>query len=229
MSQASAFIFDMDGTMVDNMEFHGRAWVEFLAQLGIEMDAEEFLRRTSGMTNARILRSILGPHLSIREVAAYAARKEALYRELYRPYLRPVPGLRSFLAQTRRLDIPLALATSAGWENIAFVLEGLGLTSAFQAVVDADAVERGKPHPEMFLTAAARLGVPPEGCVVFEDSRAGLEAARRAGMAAVALSTTHPPAELGRLPGVVRVVDDFWGLDPRGVLEALEDAGSVET
>lgn len=213
MRRWKAFILDMDGTLVDNMGFHLRAWCAFLAELGVDVSPEAFLRRTGGMPNPQILRMVLGEDLSEAEVTAYAERKEAVYRELYRPHMEPVAGAIDFLQQARGRATPLALATSATQPNIDFVLEGLKLVSTFEVVVSVEDVERGKPHPDLFLTAAQRLGVDPGICLVFEDSRSGVEAAHRAGMAVIALATTHRVEELEGLPGVVEVVEDFTVLD----------------
>lgn len=218
MNPPGAFILDMDGTIVDNIPFHVRSWLALLHELGVSITEDEFIQRMIGKTNAETLRELVAADLSDDQIAAYAARKEALYRELYRPHLRPVPGLRPFLRDARRLGIPLALATSAPPENIAFVLGGLGIAGYFQAVIGADRVSRGKPHPDLFLAAAGDLGVPPARCLVFEDSLMGLEAARRAGMPAVAVATTLHAAELAGVPGVVQIVQDL-ALDPATLLE----------
>lgn len=218
MDLIEAFIFDMDGTIVDNMGFHSQVWVEFLAELGVSLTPTEFHRLTGGMTNRQILRQMIGDHLSDPEIAAYSEQKEVRYRSVYRNHLKPVAGFMGFLEEARRLGAPMALATSAERPNIQFILGGLGIESVFRAVVGAEEVERGKPDPEMFLKAAGRLGVDPERCLVFEDSSAGLKAAHRAGMRAVALATTTAPEVLRGLPGVVRVAEDFTTLDPRGLL-----------
>ena len=213
MDRWKAFILDMDGTLVDNMGFHLQAWRVFLADLGVEISPEDFLHRTGGMQNPQILRMMLGDDLSEAEIADLAERKEVVYRELYRPHLAPVAGAIDFVHRARERAVPLALATSAEQPNIDFILEGLGLASTFDAVVGAEDVERGKPHPEIFLTAAEGLGIEPDGCLVFEDSRSGIEAAHRAGMAVIALATTHRAGELEDLPGVAEVVEDFTALD----------------
>jgi beta-phosphoglucomutase family hydrolase len=213
MDRWEAFILDMDGTLVDNMGVHLRAWTTFLADFGVEISPEAFLRRTSGLQNPQILRMMLGQDLSEAEVDAYAAQKEARYRDLYRPHLEPVDGGIAFLEEAWQRGAPLALATSANQPNVDFVLGGLGIEDLFDAVVSAEDVERGKPHPEMFLATAQQLGVEPDCCLVFEDSAAGIEAAHRAGMAVIALATTHDEDELRALPGVVDVVEDFTVLD----------------
>jgi len=213
MSPSGAFILDMDGTIVDNIPFHIRSWLALLAELGVPITEDEFIRRMVGKTNVETLRELVDANLADGEIAAYAERKEALYRELYRPHLRPVPGLDEFLQDALRLGIPMAVATSAPRANIDFVLGGLGIEGYFQAVIGADRVSRGKPHPDLFLAAAEALGMAPARCLVFEDSLMGLEAARRARMPAIAVATTLDVRELVGVPGVVQVVENF-SLDP---------------
>jgi beta-phosphoglucomutase family hydrolase len=208
-----AFIFDMDGTIVDNMAWHTRVWLDILAGEGVPITPEEFHRQTAGKTNAVLLRQVLGD-LSDEQVVALAARKEEKYRELFRPHLQPVPGLVPFLERSRALGVQVALATSAGCANIAYVLEGLGAEKLFDAVVSGEELTHSKPHPEIFLTAAAKLGVPPARCVAFEDAPAGIEAARRAGMRVVAVTTSLSAEEALREEGVIRAECDFTAIEP---------------
>ena len=125
---------------------------------------------------------------------------------------------RRFLGGAAAAGIALALATSAGENNIRFVLQGLGLESYFEATVRGDEVTNGKPAPEIFLTAAARLGVPPENCLVFEDAFAGIEAAGRAGMSVVALATTLRPEQMRDIAHIVRITTDYIPLEPSELL-----------
>jgi beta-phosphoglucomutase family hydrolase len=220
-----AFIFDMDGTLVDNMSFHERTWLELLAGCGVAVTADEFHRRASGRTNPDILREFLGDRLAEHEVAEWTERKEALYREAYRPHLRAIAGLPGFLESARLLGVPLAVATSGTPGNVEFVLDGLRIGALFATVVTGGEVTRGKPDPEMFLIAAERLEVEPASCVVFEDSRAGVEAAIRAGMRVVVLATTPGIRELEGREGVVDVVADYSDLDPRALLRGRAAGG----
>jgi beta-phosphoglucomutase family hydrolase len=220
-----AFIFDMDGTLVDNMSFHERTWLELLAAQGVPVTADEFHRRASGRTNPDILREFLGDRLAEHEVEEWTERKEALYREAYRPHLQAIAGLHGFLESARSLGIPLAVATSGTRGNVEFVLDGLRIGPLFATVVTGEEVMRGKPDPEMFLTAAQRLGVEPASCLVFEDSRAGVEAAIRAGMRVVVLATTPGIGELEGRAGVVQVVEDYSELDARALLRGPAAGG----
>ncbi len=209
-----AFIFDMDGTLVDNMRFHTEVWLDVLASQGVVIDSDTFKRQTAGKTNTQILREQLGKDLRDDEINSVSEQKESLYRQRYRSHLKPVQGLRDFVDGARRLKIPLALATSAGSANVAFTLSALEMGACFQAVIDCTGVQHGKPHPEIFLMAASQLQVPPEACVVFEDSMAGIEAARRAGMQTVVITTTLHAEELAGRSSVLLAVPDYTTLDP---------------
>ena len=220
------FIFDMDGTLVDNMSFHEKTWLDLLAEQGVSVTVEEFQRRASGRTNPDIIREFLGDRMADHEIGEWTERKEALYREAYRPHLRAIAGLHHFLEAAEAQRIPLGVATSGTPDNVAFVLDGLGIGPLFAAVVTADDVTRGKPDPEMFLAAAARLGVDPSRSVVFEDSRAGVEAGRRAGMRVLVIATTPGIHELEGTPGVIAVVDDYTELDARALLAGGQVKGT---
>ncbi len=203
----------MDGTLLDNMRFHTEAWMETIAELGQDpVDPSNWEQRTSGVPNRTIIAEMLGVHTN--HVAEWVERKEAAYRRLSYGNLEALPGLRPFLDNATRLGIALAMATGAGPANIAFNLDALDLHAYFPVIIGADDVARGKPDPEVFLTAADRLGVAPEGCVVFEDAPLGIESARRAGMAVVAFTTMLSADELSVIPGVSRVADSFEHLDP---------------
>ena len=208
-----AFIFDMDGTLVDNMKFHSQAWMALFESLGIYLDADEFQRRTAGKTNPEILRKFTGRDLSEDEIQVLSDQKENFYRDLYRPHLKATTGLRPFLEQAQEQHIPMGLATAAGKENIAFVLHGLKLEDFFSAIVGAEDIKKGKPDPEIFIKSATKLHIQPQDCIVFEDSLFGIEAAHRAGMRAVFITTSHQPEALGDQPAIMFSVPDFSTLD----------------
>lgn len=218
MTAPIAFIFDMDGTMIDNIQFHLQAWQDFLSSQGIAITAAELDRQNHG-TIGEVLRRICGEHLSDAEVLKLGERKEARYRELYRPHLKLVAGLNSFLDEAQRLDIPMALATSGAAPNTDFVMDGLGIRSYFQTWVGGDDVTFGKPHPETFLKAAQRLNRSPEQCLVFEDTLSGIAAAEQAGMKAVAITTTLPAQAFADLPAVYCAAPDFTTLSPIALMQ----------
>jgi beta-phosphoglucomutase family hydrolase len=207
-----ALIFDMDGTIVDNMGVHTAVWLDILAGFGVTMTRLEFQAATAGMTNPELLRLLVDPDMADDTVATIARRKEARYREQYAPSLEPLPGLLALLRQARQAGMALAVATAANKGNIDFVMNGLQMWDYFDVIVGADDVVRGKPHPDLFLLAAEQLGVPPAHCLVFEDAMTGIEASRRAGMSVIGVATSHSAAELAAQPGVCQTISDFTQL-----------------
>jgi beta-phosphoglucomutase len=218
MSGEIAFIFDMDGTIVDNMRVHNQTWQTVLADEGVQIDIEEFNRQTTGKKTPEILRLFLGERASGDEIQRISDKKETIYRQVFRPYLRAIAGLPGFLEQARRLGVPLALATSAGKVNIEYTLTGTGLKAYFDVLVGGEEVQHGKPDPEIFLMAAQRLGIPPQRCLVFEDALLGVEAACRAGMKAIAITTTIPAKDFVGVCPVLEIAGDFLDLRPEQVI-----------
>ena len=216
-----AFIFDMDGTIVDNMAFHTESWLEFFARRGKNYDADAFFRETAGAQGREILRARLGPDIPDEEIAVLAQEKDALYREMYEPHLRAIHGFDDLVAQSKARGVALAVATSAPPANIVFTLDGLDIRKHFDTVVGAADVARGKPHPDVFLKAAERVNTRPEDCIVFEDAPLGVEAARRAGMRAVVLTTTLPAAAFAEYDNVLRIVSDFSELTSEDLFAGL--------
>ncbi|ATQ77429.1 beta-phosphoglucomutase [Massilia violaceinigra] len=204
-----AFIFDMDGTIVDNMSFHTESWIAFFQRRGKDIDADEFFRATAGRQGKEIIRSHMGEHLNDDEVRVLNDEKELVYRELYEPHRKTVMGFDVLIALAKEMNVALAVATAAPNANITFTLDGLDLRRHFDTVVGAADVARGKPHPDVFLLAAERCGVAPEHCIVFEDAPLGVEAARRAGMRAVVLTTTLPAEAFAEFDNVIHIASDF--------------------
>ena len=200
--------------MLDNMAVHMQVWLEYLANEGVALEPAHFYKFAAGRTNPEILREMISPDLSAEEIDAHSRKKEDLYRLRYRPILSAVKGLPAFLQASFALGIPMAVGSSAGCENILFHLDGLGFEPFFSTLVGSEDIRHGKPDPEIFLLAAQRLGVPAEKCLVFEDTPAGLEAADRAGMRAIALTTTYPADRLQNHACVLQVVPNFESLDP---------------
>ena len=210
---ARAFVFDMDGTIVDNMAFHTRSWITFFERRGKAVDADEFFRTTAGRQGQEIIRSHLEQELADDEVATLIHEKEGVYRELYAPHLRAVSGFEDLIATARASGTKLAVATAAAPAQNELTRGGRGRGRPVGAIVGAADVARGKPHPDVFLEAARRCGVAPEHCIVFEDAPLGVEAARRAGMRAVVLTTTLPASSFAEFDNIVAIVNDFAALD----------------
>jgi HAD superfamily hydrolase (TIGR01509 family) len=206
-----AAVFDMDGVLVNNSRFHREAWRRLSREEGFALTDPEFWRQAIGRPVEEAVPRILGRPVPPAEAARLAQRKTALYHELADGQAPPVAGVVEFVRALAALGVPRALATSAVAESAARILDGIGLAAVFPVQVTAGQVQRGKPDPEVYLTAAARLGVPPAACVVFEDAVVGVEAARRAGMAVVGLTTAHAETEL-RAAGATWTAPDFTGL-----------------
>lgn len=215
-----AMVLDMDGVIVDSNPLHARAWMLYNRRFGIDA-GETTADRMYGRRNDEIVRDFFGPRLSSEEVAAHGAAKEELYREMLGPRLAEtlVPGVREFLE--RHAAHPVGLATNAEPANVDFVLDRSGLRAYFRVVVDGHQVRHAKPHPEIYLRAAALLSAAPRNCIVFEDSFSGVEAARAAGARIVGLRTTHR-----QLPGADLEIDDFRGPQLEAWLRAQIPDGS---
>jgi len=204
-----AFIFDMDGTIVDNMGFHSQSWIAFFERRGRKIDADEFFRATAGRQGKEIIRAYMGEHLSDEENRLLNEEKETVYRELYQPHLKTIDGFEGLVEEARKHGVALAVATSAPAANIAFTLDGLNIRRHFDVIVGAADVARGKPEPDGFLLAAQRCGADPKDCIVFEDAPLGVEAARRAGMRCVVLTTTLPAEAFASFDNVIHIATDF--------------------
>lgn len=206
-------IFDLDGTLVDNMAVHAEAFAIFVERHGLPPLTLADRARLDGKRNTDIFPDLFGRPLAADFLRACIDEKESLYRELSRGRLAPLAGLGALLDALDAERIPVAVATSAPAENVAHTLRELGLSDRLTRVVRSDRVARGKPFPDVFLAAAELIGVAPQACFAFEDAPAGLQAARAAGMTCVALTTGFPAdslAALGAAPDLaVRDFEEF--------------------
>jgi HAD superfamily hydrolase (TIGR01509 family) len=206
--QPRALLFDMDGTLVDNMDYHRQAFLVWAQREGLADSESEILAKTHG-TIGDIVRRFF-PHIrDADQLFAIGERKEATYRELYAPHLRLLPGLIEVLEAARKRSLPMAVATAGDQTNIAFTLDGLNIRHYFSAIVGGEDVAQGKPHPDVFLIAAQRLGIEPQHCLVFEDSPAGVEAARRAAMSCYVVNPMNPRDEFGEADHVLEFAPDY--------------------
>ncbi|MBZ5724774.1 MAG: beta-phosphoglucomutase family hydrolase [Acidobacteriia bacterium] len=198
-----ALVFDMDGVIVDSNPVHREAWTAFNRRFGVAT-TEAMQQRMYGKRNDEIIRDFFGAGLPPEEIARRGAAKEEMYRSMIAGRIEEilVPGLRALLARYRAA--PMALASNAEPENVAFLLDRAGLRPYFQVLVDGHQVRHPKPDPEIYRRAAELLSVPPADCIVFEDSYAGVDAARAAGTRVVGIRTTH-----ATLPGADLTVDNF--------------------
>ncbi len=199
----------MDGVLVDNAGMHFRAFDIFCRRYGVD-DWQRKFTSAFGMGNDDIMRLLLPASLvEKRGTQALSDEKEAIYREIYAPTIEPVKGLRELLAHLKTGGVRCAVGSSGCRENVRFVLEKCGIADCFDAQVSGDRVSRCKPDPEIYLTAAAELGLDPSDCVVFEDAVAGIEAAARAGVRRTIALATSLPAEKLRTTQAAYIVNDF--------------------
>lgn len=195
-----AVLWDLDGTLVDSEEFHWQAWRETMSGEGVSLTHEQFLE-TFGWRNDSIIPRWL-PHAGQDLAHRIGEEKEARYRALVRERgLSPLPGAAEWVRRLASEGWLQAIASSAPRLNVDVVSEALGLAHYFAALVSAEDVARGKPDPEVFLTAASRLGVPAARCVVVEDAAAGTEAARRAGMRSIGIARAGKSLEADSVAG----------------------------
>lgn len=203
-------IFDMDGVLVDSGQHHRAAWQALLAELNATA-SPELWRLTIGRPAHEAVSLLLGRDLAHDEAMRLAGRKRDLYRHFARRSAVAVPGATAFVGSVARSGTACAVATSASRHDARHVLDALGLAALFGAVVTAEDVRQGKPHPEVYLRAADEIGVSPGDCLVFEDAVVGVQAARQAGMRVIGVTTAHSGDELSAA-GAERAIASFEGL-----------------
>lgn len=218
------FIFDMDGVVIDSNPFHKIAWEKFLVGKGIHYDDQFFDNVLSGRTGPTSLKIIYGDELPDDLMEEYLQEVDGNYQHILRQHteVKAIAGVYDFLDAARVNGHRLGLATSAPKLNIELGLEKLKLEGVFDVVVGKVDVTFGKPHPEVYLTTVERLGIPLRNCLVFEDSRAGIQSALGAGMPVVGIASGHSKEELLE-EGVALAVDDFTQLDLEQVMDLIKN------
>jgi HAD superfamily hydrolase (TIGR01509 family) len=198
-----AILFDMDGVVVDNLPYHVDAWLLFCERHGIPLTREVFYRELNGMNSKDTFEWFYKREMTREEIEVLEEEKEILYRDFYRDHLKPANGLLVFLELLRSQGIKTALATSAGPGNIDFIVDGLGIRDQFDAIIGGAEVNKGKPDPEIYLKAAALVGVAPTDCWVIEDSLQGIASGLSAGARVVGITTSHTEEELSHTQVIV--------------------------
>jgi len=216
MDHKRGAIFDWDGVIINSAAQHEASWERLAKECGKTLPENHF-KRGFGMKNEVIIPELLHWTTVPTEIRLLSLRKEAIYREVVREQgITALPGVEPWLRTLRDEAIPCAIASSTHLENITTTLDVLGLVEYFAAIITAEDVKRGKPDPEVFLTAAQRIGVEPGDGVVFEDALVGIAAAKAAGMRVVAVATTEPKEKLAHADWVVDRMDELsaaqlWG------------------
>lgn len=201
-------IFDWDGVVIDSRRQHEKSWDRLAVEEERELPEGHFLKGF-GMKNDRIIPEVLQWTRDPVEIHRIARRKEELYREIVREDgIDALPGVREFLERLAEAGIPRVIGSSTELKNIEAILDVIGLREFFGGIVSADDATHGKPHPEIFLKAAERIGVDPRRCLVLEDTHVGIEAGHAGEMKVIGVATTHPREELRRADRVVDRLDE---------------------
>lgn len=206
----TAVIFDMDGVIADTNPHHLIAWHEFLVRYGIHATDQEMHDHMFGKHNSYILEYFFKRKMLTDEIYRLQFEKEALFREIYTPIAQPIRGLMEFVEDLKRHQVKTGIATSAPVENLDAVLSKIPLRARMESLLSEQDVVRHKPFPDVYLQSAVNLGVAPAQCVVFEDSRSGVQAALNAGMKVVGVTTTYTPDQL---PPCNAYVADYEAID----------------
>lgn len=205
-----AFLFDLNGTMINDMEYHTIAWRSIMNdELGANLDFESVKREMYGKNHEVLARVFGTERFSAEEVERLSIDKEKRYQEHYLPHLALIDGLDNFLEKARQANIVMAIGSAAIPFNIDFVVDGLNIRNYLNAIVSADDVQISKPNPETFLKAAQGLNIDPADCLVFEDVPAGVESALNAGMKCIVITTTHSIEEFGHYPNILGFINDY--------------------
>ncbi len=210
MTKPRAFLFDLNGTIIDDMEYHATAWYDILNnKLQANLSREAVKAEMYGK-NSELLVRVFGPQkFTAAEIDVLEIEKEKSYQKAFAPNLKCITGFEKFIAAADAAGVKMAIGSAAIPFNIDFVIDGLELRKYFPVVVSAQDVAISKPDPETFLKAAAQLGIPPSACVVFEDAPKGVEAAANAGMPCVVITTMHPAEEFEQYANILFFVKDY--------------------
>ncbi len=210
-SKYKGFLFDLNGTMINDMPYHIAAWHQEIIKLGGSLTLEEMKHQCYGK-NDELLERVFPGRFTMAEKIKIGNDKEALYRTEFKPFLKLISGLETFLATAAQHNINMAIGSAAITENINFVIDNLQIRHYFDALVSANDVVKSKPHPETFLKCAALLDLDPKDCLVFEDTPKGVECAMHAGMKAVVILGEHQKEEFDQFTNVIHFTNDYTPL-----------------
>ncbi len=206
-------LFDLNGTMIDDMDYHTDAWFGIITdQLGKSLSRDAVKLEMYGK-NGEVLERIFGQgHFTAEELERISVEKEKRYQEEFKPRLCLIDGLQEFLEEAHAAGIKMAIASAAIKMNVDFVLDGCNIRNYIDAVVCADDVKKSKPDPETFVLAAQQLGLKPEECLVFEDNPNGVRSAEAGGMKSVVITTMHEKHEFEGLNNIIAFIEDYRNL-----------------
>lgn len=205
---AKGFLFDLNGTMINDMPYHIEAWHKQLVALGSTISLEETKYQCYGK-NDELLERVFPGRFTMEEKIKLGNDKEALYRVEFKPYLKLIDGLEDFLSQAANQKIKMAIGSAAINDNINFVIDNMNIRHHFDAIVSANDVVKSKPHPETFLKCAEQLNLHPNDCIVFEDTPKGVECALNAGIKTVVILGEHKKDEFTSFSNVIQYVYNY--------------------
>jgi len=212
----------MDGTLIDNTPFHFISWQALFRKYNKgELSRHTYYTEISGVPIIETLRRIFGEDHDEAGLKELLREKEEFYRQEYAPHLVAIKGLENFLAELKNEGVKMAMATSATAEDIDFILNKIPIRDDFNEIVNSSMVKKPKPNPQIFLKAAELLNIPPERCVVFEDSIAGIAAGNAAGMKVVGITTGHPADEIRSSVDIV--IEDYTTLTPANLAALFKE------
>lgn len=212
-----AFVFDMDGVIVDTNPYHKISLRQFAEKYGYSLSEEELIEKIYGRTNKEWIPNLFGRKMKAEEVSRYGEEKEQIFRDIYEKDIKEVAGLTQFLNEAMKLNIKMAIGTSAPRSNVDFVLKHTGIGKFFPVILDESHVTHGKPDPEIYINCAAALKFPSSQIIVFEDSLSGVAAGKASGSHVVGMATTHSAEELGTKV----TMKNFTELNPTDIIDRL--------
>ena len=208
MRRPKAFLFDLNGTMINDMPYHVSAWHAIMNALGANITLEKMKQECYGK-NDEVIERIFPGRFTDEEKTKMSFEKEKQYQQDFKPSLKLIAGLERFLVDAHGAAIKLGIGSAAITFNIDFVLDGLDIRKYFDVIVSADDVINSKPNPETWLKCADELEVSPAECIVFEDSPKGAESALNADMKCIIITNSHEQAEFANYRNVIRFIDDY--------------------
>jgi HAD superfamily hydrolase (TIGR01509 family) len=213
-----AALWDMDGVLVESAPFHFIAWQRVWAEMGLILSEADF-RKNFGQRNDTIIRDMMGEDVATEIINRIGPQKELYYRDAVKGHVEALPGAIDLLRALRADGFCCAIASAAPRANVELILSELGVASLFDALVSYEDVTRGKPDPQVYLVAAQRVGAAPQRCLVLEDAVAGVEGAKAAGMACIAVTSTHPRHYLTKADLIVGTLADVTPATVRALID----------
>ncbi|MCJ7647940.1 MAG: HAD family phosphatase [Candidatus Lokiarchaeota archaeon] len=217
MYQNYAVIFDVDGVLADTGPIHYESWVKMANEIG-KTFKKSYFEATFGQQSVPITRQLVGRNVDQNLVEKWAQLKEQYYREMVKDKIKPLPGVIGLIEVLKSMNFKLAVGSSGPPENVELILKSLKIEFFFDTIITAAEVKNGKPSPDVFLIAAQKINVKPQNCVVIEDAPVGIEAAKRANMKCIALTTTHDIVDL-RIADMI--VQDLSYVSVNSILDLL--------